>query len=154
MSQDLDGELTRLGKLTDDWIRRAIEQNMSEPGRAFSGDARVPPGLARARPGGARGARAGGKKLRPGLALLVCQAVSGQIEPALPAAAGVELIHNFSLVHDDIQDRSALRRHRATLWSLWGAAQGINAGDALFALAQVVVLRGRERAGGADGRVS
>src|SRR6185436_18440751 len=55
--------------------------------------------------------------------------------------AAVELIHNFSLVHDDIQDRSALRRHRPTLWSLWGAAQGINAGDALFALAQIVLAQ-------------
>ncbi len=81
-----------------------------------------------------------GKKLRPALAMLVCQGISGEQEPALPAAAAVELIHNFSLVHDDIQDRSELRRHRATLWSLWGAAQGINAGDALFALAQVVLL--------------
>jgi geranylgeranyl diphosphate synthase type I len=55
----------------------------------------------------------------------------------------LELIHNFSLVHDDIQDHSELRRHRPTLWSLWGMPQGINAGDALFALAQVVVLQER-----------
>jgi geranylgeranyl diphosphate synthase type I len=53
----------------------------------------------------------------------------------------VELIHNFSLVHDDIQDNSALRRHRPTVWSLWGMPQGINAGDALFALAELVLVR-------------
>jgi geranylgeranyl diphosphate synthase type I len=83
-----------------------------------------------------------GKKLRPGLALLVCQAVGGEMTAAARnAAAAVELIHNFSLVHDDIQDRSELRRHRPTLWSLWGMPQGINAGDSLFALAQLVVVR-------------
>src|SRR5215831_19823570 len=83
-----------------------------------------------------------GKKLRPALVLLVCQAVCGEIVPAArDAAAAVELIHNFSLVHDDIQDHSALRRHRPTVWSLWGMPQGINVGDALFALAQVVLLR-------------
>ena len=83
-----------------------------------------------------------GKKLRPALVLLVSQAVSGEITAAAQhAAAAVELVHNFSLVHDDIQDRSELRRHRPTLWSLWGMPQAINAGDALFALAQVVVVQ-------------
>src|SRR5437763_10208587 len=61
--------------------------------------------------------------------------------PARNSAAAVELIHNFSLVHDDIQDHSDLRRHRPTVWSVWGMPQGINAGDALFALAQVVLAR-------------
>jgi geranylgeranyl diphosphate synthase type I len=83
-----------------------------------------------------------GKKLRPALVLLVSQAVCGEITPAASdAAAAVELIHNFSLVHDDIQDRSTLRRHRPTVWSLWGMPQGINVGDALFALAQVVLAQ-------------
>jgi geranylgeranyl diphosphate synthase type I len=52
---------------------------------------------------------------------------------AAPVAAAIELLHNFTLVHDDIQDRSHLRRHRPSVWSLWGEAQAINAGDALFA---------------------
>src|SRR5919197_1581593 len=82
-----------------------------------------------------------GKKLRPAIALLVSEAVCGSIEPARAAAVALELVHNFSLVHDDIQDRSHLRRHRPTLWSLWGTAQGINAGDALFALAQLALAR-------------
>src|SRR5919197_114929 len=82
-----------------------------------------------------------GKKLRPAIALLVSEAVCGSIEPARAAAVALELVHNFSLVHDDIQDRSHLRRHRPTLWSLWGMAQGINAGDALFALAQLALMR-------------
>src|SRR5260370_30569853 len=83
-----------------------------------------------------------GKKLRPALVLLVSQAVSGEVSRAARSSGGaVELVHNFSLVHDDIQDRSELRRHRPTVWTLWGMPQGINAGDALFALAQVVVVQ-------------
>ena len=58
----------------------------------------------------------------------------------MPGAIAVELVHNFSLVHDDIQDQSLTRRGRPTLWSRWGTAQAINAGDALFALAQLTVL--------------
>lgn len=80
-----------------------------------------------------------GKLLRPYLALLACQAVGGQIEQALPLAAGIQLLHDFTLVHDDIQDVSATRRGRPTLWSLWGVAHGITAGDSLFALAHLVV---------------
>ena len=83
-----------------------------------------------------------GKKLRPALVLLVSQAVTGEINAAARnAAVAVELIHNFSLVHDDIQDHNELRRHRRTVWSLWGMPQGINAGDAFFALAQRVLVR-------------
>jgi geranylgeranyl diphosphate synthase type I len=81
-----------------------------------------------------------GKKLRPSLVLLVSLAVCGEMtQAARNSAAAVELIHNFSLVHDDIQDNSAMRRHRPTVWSLWGMPQAINVGDALFALAQVVL---------------
>jgi geranylgeranyl diphosphate synthase type I len=83
----------------------------------------------------------GGKRLRPALCLLACRGVGGDPYQALPAAAGVELIHNFSLVHDDIQDVSPLRRHRRTVWKRWGVAQAINAGDALFALARLALLR-------------
>ncbi len=84
---------------------------------------------------------AGGKRLRPMLCLLVCEAVCGTYQPARPAAAAVELIHNFSLVHDDIQDRSPTRRGRPTLWSIWGEKQAINSGDALFALAHLAIPR-------------
>jgi len=83
----------------------------------------------------------GGKRLRPALCLLACRGVGGDPYQALPAAAGVELIHNFSLVHDDIQDASPLRRHRPTVWKRWGVAQAINAGDALFALSRLALLR-------------
>jgi geranylgeranyl diphosphate synthase type I len=78
----------------------------------------------------------GGKRVRPLLCLLACRACGGDWHSALPAATSLELIHNFSLVHDDIQDRSETRRSRPTLWTLWGEAQAINAGDALFALAR------------------
>jgi geranylgeranyl diphosphate synthase type I len=77
-----------------------------------------------------------GKRLRPLLCLLTCQASGGDWRAALPAATSLELIHNFSLVHDDIQDRSQTRRNRPSLWARWGEAQAINAGDALFALAR------------------
>lgn len=84
---------------------------------------------------------AGGKGLRPSLCLLSCEALGGEREKALPAAAAVELVHNFSLVHDDIQDRDAERHHRPTVWSVWGDAQAINAGDALLALAHLALFR-------------
>lgn len=82
-----------------------------------------------------------GKRTRPLITLLCAAAAGGDWKSALPFAAGVELIHNFSLVHDDIQDASPLRRGRATVWSLWGRDQAINAGDALFAYAHLAVER-------------
>lgn len=78
-----------------------------------------------------------GKRLRPLLTLLSCEAAGGEVRQALPAAVAVELVHNFSLVHDDIEDRSELRRHRESVWRLWGDAHAINVGDGLFALARL-----------------
>jgi len=86
-----------------------------------------------------------GKRVRPVLCLLACEACGGNWEQALPAAAAIELLHNFSLIHDDIEDRDETRRGRPTVWALWGEAQAINAGDALFALAQLALLRLSER---------
>jgi geranylgeranyl diphosphate synthase type I len=83
----------------------------------------------------------GGKRLRPLFTLLACQAAGGRPPSALPAAAAVELIHNFSLIHDDIEDNSETRRGRATVWALWGEAQAINAGDAMFTLAHLALHR-------------
>ena len=77
----------------------------------------------------------GGKRLRSTLCLLVCEAIVGYHQPALPAAAGLELIHNFTLVHDDVMDRDVLRRGRPSVWKLWGIEQAINAGDMLYAQA-------------------
>lgn len=86
-----------------------------------------------------------GKRIRPLLCLMACEAVGGAPEDALPAAAAIEILHNFSLVHDDIEDRDETRRHRPTLWTLWGEAQAINVGDGMFALAYAALLRLRER---------
>ena len=68
---------------------------------------------------------------------------------ALPAAAAVELLHNFSLIHDDIEDASPTRRGRDTLWKIWGVEQAINSGDALFALAHLALSRLGDRGIGA-----
>jgi len=87
----------------------------------------------------------GGRLLRPTLCLLACEAVGGNWHNALPAAAAIELLHNFSLIHDDIEDKSQKRRHRPTVWKVWGQAQGINAGDTMLALSQLALLRLMER---------
>lgn len=81
------------------------------------------------------GREAQGKRIRPLLVLLCAESAGGQWQDALPAAIAVELLHNFSLIHDDIQDNSPLRRNRQTVWVKWGIAQAINAGDVLFTLA-------------------
>ena len=86
----------------------------------------------------------GGKRLRPLLCLLACQ-VTGRWETALPAAAAVELVHNFTLIHDDIEDHSPLRRGRPAVWSVWGVPQAINAGDGLLIVARNALLRLRAR---------
>lgn len=89
--------------------------------------------------------RGTGKRLRPLLCLLSCEASGGDWRQAVPAAAAIELIHNFSLIHDDIEDNSLQRRHRPTLWSLWGQAQAINVGDGLFAISRLALQRLRHR---------
>lgn len=86
-----------------------------------------------------------GKRLRPILCLLATQAAGGDPQQALPAAAALELIHNFSLVHDDIQDKSRSRRGRRAVWDIWGTAHGINVGDGLFVLAQMALHRLADR---------
>jgi geranylgeranyl diphosphate synthase type I len=87
------------------------------------------------------GADARGKRIRPLLALLSCSAAGGEWRTALPAAAAAELVHNFSLIHDDIQDNSPLRRGRETVWKRWGIAQAINAGDAMLTIAHLTLLK-------------
>jgi geranylgeranyl diphosphate synthase type I len=90
------------------------------------------------------GPDAQGKQIRPLLVLLSAKASGGTWQDALPAAAAVELIHNFSLIHDDIQDKSDLRRGRPTVWKQWGRAQAINTGDAMFTLGFRALLRLRD----------
>jgi geranylgeranyl diphosphate synthase type I len=92
------------------------------------------------------GPEATGKRIRPLMLLLTCLASSeaaGNDETwrsALPAAAAVELVHNFSLVHDDIQDNSDKRRGRPTTWVKWGAPMAINVGDALFVISDQAII--------------
>ena len=91
-----------------------------------------------------------GKRIRPLLCLMACEAVGGNPADAIPAAAAVEILHNFSLVHDDIEDGDETRRHRPTLWALWGVPQAINVGDGMFALAYKALLRMGRRADGTE----
>lgn len=82
----------------------------------------------------------GGKMLRPALCLLCCEAVGGDAARAMAAAASLELVHNFTLIHDDIEDVSATRHGRETLWRIVGVPKAINAGDGMFVLAQRTLL--------------
>lgn len=96
------------------------------------------------------GAQATGKRIRPLLTLLALLSVIDEDKEnksnrinwlhAVPAAAAIELVHNFSLVHDDIQDNSELRRGRKTVWVKWGSPMAINVGDALFVIANQSAL--------------
>ena len=82
-----------------------------------------------------------GKRIRPLIILFSTALFHLDWEIALPAAAAVELLHNFSLIHDDIEDNSELRRGRETVWRIWGVPQAINTGDAMFTLSQVCLLK-------------
>jgi len=97
------------------------------------------------------GPLATGKRIRPLITLLASSSVISKKEEnekdngifwlhAKPAAAAIELIHNFSLVHDDIQDNSDLRRGRRTVWVKWGSPMAINVGDAMFVIANQSIL--------------
>lgn len=86
------------------------------------------------------GPDATGKRIRPLLVLLTTAACDTNWLRAVPASAAVELAHNFSLVHDDVQDNSDKRRGRPTVWKKWGMPLAINAGDALFVLSNQAIL--------------
>ncbi len=73
-----------------------------------------------------------GKRLRPALCLMVCEALGGCEENAMPFALGIEMVHNFFLIHDDIEDGDAYRRGRPSVWKKYGLAHGINIGDFLY----------------------
>ena len=82
-----------------------------------------------------------GKALRATLCLFACEASGGTVTEAVPVAVSLELIHNFSLIHDDIQDRDETRHHRPTLWSVWGVPKALEAGNVLRAIADVSLER-------------
>ena len=102
-------------------------------------DADVPPGLAEPMRYALLG---GGKRLRPVLCLAACQAVCGDPSPALPAALAIEVLHNYTLVHDDLpcMDDDAMRRGRPTVHAKFGYAQAVLVGDALQAAAFALAL--------------
>ena len=90
--------------------------------------------------GDGAGPEATGKRIRPLLVLLSTAACSPEWLRAVPAAAAVELVHNFSLLHDDIQDNSPKRRGRETVWVKWGVPMAINAGDAMFVISNLAIV--------------
>ncbi|MFF9864547.1 polyprenyl synthetase family protein [Streptomyces sp. NPDC013953] len=121
--------LRRAGELTGPRIRTALDR-LGEPARTV---ARYHFGWCDA---DGRPADAGwGKGLRGALVLGGARAVGGDAGAALPAAAAVELVHNFSVLHDDVMDQDATRRGRATAWTVFGSAQAVLAGDAMLVLA-------------------
>lgn len=86
------------------------------------------------------GPEATGKRIRPLLVLLCAASCGKDWQAALPAAAAVEMVHNFSLIHDDVQDNSDKRRGRPTVWVKWGVPMAINAGDALFVISNQAII--------------
>lgn len=84
------------------------------------------------------------------LALVCCEALAGDFQAALPAAAGVELVHNFTLVHSDVQSSRVDEQERPSIWWVWGPAQAINAGDGLHALGRTTIMRLAQRGVPAD----
>ncbi|MEU5025436.1 polyprenyl synthetase family protein [Streptomyces milbemycinicus] len=97
----------------------------------------------------------GGKAVRPALALLSAEVAGQAPEVGVPGAVAVELVHNFSLLHDDLMDGDEQRRHRDTVWKVHGPAQAILVGDALFALAGEILLElGTVEAGRATRRLT
>ena len=95
-------------------------------------------------------ANGGGKALRPVLCLAACEMAGGDWRAALPAAAALELVHNFSLAHDDIQDGDETRRGRPTLWRLRGVPAALTAGNAMLAAADRAMLGLRDQSPGPD----
>ena len=82
----------------------------------------------------------GGKAVRPALTLLACELVGGTRDAAVDAATAIELVHNFSLIHDDVMDGDTERRNRPTVWSVFGVPVAILVGDALLTASQQVLI--------------
>lgn len=121
--------LTRVGQLVQPLLRAAVSGLVGRPRQAseyhfgWTDEHGTPVDVS------------AGKGVRPALTVLGAEAVGAEVEVALPGAVAVDLIHNFSLIHDDIIDRDERRRHRSTVWSIWGIGDAIVAGEALQSLA-------------------
>jgi geranylgeranyl diphosphate synthase type I len=133
----LNGHAAAKGRAAGDG-QPAVTVPPPADGRAVAGS---PPGGSPP-PGGAKPGGSG-KALRPALALLSARAAMAAPERGVPAAVAVELVHNFSLLHDDIMDGDTERRHRPTAWTVYGVGAAILAGDAMLALAQDILLEER-----------
>ena len=135
-SNDVPDFVTQAGPL-----RELVESELAKlfTPEGLLTDAEVPPGLAEPMRYALLG---GGKRLRPVLCLAVCQAVCGDPAPALPAALAIEVLHNYTLVHDDLpcMDDDTLRRGRPTVHAKYGYAQAVLVGDALQAAAFQLAL--------------
>jgi geranylgeranyl diphosphate synthase type II len=88
----------------------------------------------------------GGKRLRPLLVLASCQMFGGELDDAINPAIGIELFHNFTLLHDDIMDEAPLRRGKESVYKKWNSNVAILAGDTMFAIANKYMLRTRPQA--------
>ncbi|GHB33992.1 dimethylallyltransferase [Streptomyces xanthochromogenes] len=133
--------LARCRELVEPALRKAVQGLHPEPGRiaahAFGWcDADGTPGVG-----------SGGKGVRPALAVLGTQAVGASADAAVPAAVAIELIHTFSLMHDDIMDGDERRRGRDSSWKAFGSGPAVLAGDALFALAVRTVAEADDACG-------
>ena len=83
----------------------------------------------------------GGKRMRPTLAMLAAEAVGGDLERATPIAVALEYVHNFSLIHDDLEDMDRMRHHRPTVWVVWGKSAAIISGNAMLKIADLAVWK-------------
>jgi geranylgeranyl diphosphate synthase type I len=137
-------DLDRLIADTETAILRVIADAEDERTRALYDMVRYHLGLDREAPRG--------KRMRPLIGLLAYHSIAGDHVRALPGAAAVEMGHNFSLVHDDIEDAGLERRHRPALWTVSGVPQAINTGDTLFTLSRMALYRLSEE-GFEDARV-
>lgn len=129
--------VSRLQQLVDPALRAAVDRLAPVP-RLIAGYHR---GWWDA--DGRPAAREAGKALRPALAVLSAEAAGGPVEPAIPAAVAVELVHDFSLLHDDVMDGDTQRRHRPAAWAVFGTPQALLAGDAVLTLAVQVLTDSR-----------
>jgi geranylgeranyl diphosphate synthase, type I len=132
--------IARVQQLVDPALRSAVGMLTDERMRRIAGyqlgwwdvDGRATPGHA-------------GKAIRPTLAVLAAEAACGEPERGVPVAVAVELVHNFSLLHDDIMDRDVERRHRPTGWVAFGESQALLAGNAMLVAAVETLARDERR---------